>query len=359
MKIHLIVTQLEPAGAQKVAIDLANGLGERGHQVTVIFFFEKIPVTYALHSNVSIHILLSSGEFWKKLFWTLPALQRYWRKNRPDVALAFTHYANVYTALAGRWTNIPVIISHHNEWTTYNKAVQILDQYLQRNDWYAGIVSVSETTKKSFEPHYKSHPLDVVIYNSFESNRQPNQEELSSGGALKILNVGRLMPQKNQSFLISSLDPDMNVELLIVGEGPEKSRLEKLIEEKGLESKVHLLGKKSHAEILALLDQTDVFAMPSLFEGMSIALLEAIVSGVYTTVSDVPSQREAVSLENEIYGTVLPIDSTASWNEFFRSKSLEKPKKLWGSEIHFKMVRRYSRTEFIEKYEQVLKVALK
>lgn len=353
MKIHLVVTQLEPAGAQKVAIDLANGLGERGHIVTVIFFFEKVPVTYDLHPNVNIHILLGSGLFLNKLLGTLPKLIYYWKSNTPDVCLAFTHYANIYSALAGKKTGVPVIVSHHNERTTYNAVVRKVDQYLQKNGYYASIVYVSNTTGNSFAPFYRKQNHELVIYNSFESNHQFGSNPKRVTGPLKILNIGRLMPQKNQQFLVQSIDSEMDVELMIVGEGPEKKNLEELIRSKGLEGKVRLLGKKNHSEILTLLDEADVFAMPSLFEGMSIALLEAIVSGVFTVVSDVPSQREAVTCEGEIFGEVLPIDTPSRWNDFFKKLTLEKPESLWGTDLHTKLVSRYSKEKFVGKYEQL------
>jgi glycosyltransferase involved in cell wall biosynthesis len=228
-----------------------------------------------------------------------------------------------------------------------------VDQYLQKKGYYSGIVYVSKTTANSFAPFYKSQEHDLVIYNSFESNHQFGSKARKESGPLKILNIGRLMPQKNQNFLVQSIGPEMNVELMIVGEGPEKKNLEELIQSRGLEEKVRLLGKKNHAEILSLLDEADVFAMPSLFEGMSIALLEAIVSGVFTVVSDVPSQREAVTCDGEIFGKVLPIDTPSRWNEFFKKLSLEKPYKLIGSNLHAKLVSRYSKERFIGKYEQL------
>lgn len=353
MRIHLVVTQLEPAGAQKVAIDLANGLGKKGHQVTVIFFFEKVPVTYDLHSNVNIHILLESGSFFNKLLGTLPKLIAYWKINIPDVCLAFTHYANIYSALAGKQVGIPVIVSHHNERRTYNAIVRNVDQFLQKKGYYTGIVYVSQTTGDSFSSFYREQNHELVIYNSFESDYQFSSEAKRESEPLKILNIGRLMPQKNQQFLVQSIEPDMNVELMIVGEGPEKKNLEELIQSRGLDGKVKLLGKKKHSEILTLLDEADVFAMPSLFEGMSIALLEAIVSGVYTVVSDVSSQREAVSYEGEIFGEVLPIDSPSRWNDFFKKLSQAKPGKLRGSNLHTNLVSRYSKKKFVEKYEQL------
>ncbi|RIW12233.1 glycosyltransferase [Algoriphagus lacus] len=353
MKIHLIVTQLEPAGAQKVAIDLANGLAQRGHEVMVVFFFEKVPVTYRLEPNVSIKILLDSGKPLNKIFNTYFKLKEYWKTSPPDVCLAFTHYANIYAAICGKSLGIPVIVSHHNERTTYNPVVQKVDQFLQNNGWYAGIVYVSQTTKNSFQPFYKQQAIDEVIYNSFESDFDISRFQMDDTGPLRILNVGRLMPQKNQLFLVESISPDMNVKLSIVGEGPEEQKLRAKIKEKGIEAQVELLGKRDHSEILKMLSETHFFAMPSLFEGMSIALLEAIVLGVNTVVSDVPAQVEAVTIGGEIYGEILPINSSDVWKDFFKNQIQNKPKHLKGSKIHDKMVTRYLRSRFIDQFEQI------
>lgn len=96
-----------------------------------------------------------------------------------------------------------------------------------------------------------------------------------------ILTVGRLVPVKGQTYLIEAMarlvDRYPTLTLLIAGEGPCRNELEKRIEDLGLIGRVRLLGYRK--EVLRLYDTADVVVFPSLSEGTSLAIIEAMAAG--------------------------------------------------------------------------------
>jgi len=100
-----------------------------------------------------------------------------------------------------------------------------------------------------------------------------------------LLMVGRLDAQKNPMLLLGSLKRLVdggqdNFSLLVVGEGQLRTEMEETINQAGLSNRVRLLGLKSIDEVAELLHTADLFVMSSAYEGMPMAVIEALASGV-------------------------------------------------------------------------------
>jgi glycosyltransferase involved in cell wall biosynthesis len=98
-----------------------------------------------------------------------------------------------------------------------------------------------------------------------------------------VLCVAHMYPRKNISALIRIsrliIDRVPEAQIRVVGDGPERSRLQKLVDALGVQASVHLLGHLPHRELLREFSACDVFCLPSLQEGFGIAFLEAMASG--------------------------------------------------------------------------------
>lgn len=117
--------------------------------------------------------------------------------------------------------------------------------------------------------------------------------------ALRLIFVGRLHPEKNLATLLMQMKRAIvtgscEVELQVVGDGAQRSELERLSESLGLSGKIRWLGWRTKAEMPDLYRSADVFILPSLYEGMSNAVLEAMASGLPVIASDVPGNRALV-----------------------------------------------------------------
>jgi glycosyltransferase involved in cell wall biosynthesis len=128
-----------------------------------------------------------------------------------------------------------------------------------------------------------------------EINRAPAAEAIPR----RIISVARLSAEKGLDYLISAFRDVKNefpeAQLALVGEGAERERLEKLAADSGFYGAISFLGRRPHQEALAEIKKSEVFVLPSLGEGMGIALAEAQALGVpviATRVGGIPDVVE-------------------------------------------------------------------
>lgn len=143
--------------------------------------------------------------------------------------------------------------------------------------------------------------------------RQKTRKELGLDQELVIGNVGRLTEQKNQSFLIillkELLSREKNVKLVLIGDGEDKQKLEVLVSNNNLKENVLFVG--STPNVNAYMQAFDVFAFPSIYEGLGIVAVEAQTAGLFTICSkNVP--HEVKLTENCIF---LDLNDMDSWIE--------------------------------------------
>jgi glycosyltransferase involved in cell wall biosynthesis len=130
-----------------------------------------------------------------------------------------------------------------------------------------------------------------------ESGKQREKEK--GGRPSTILSNRNLQPIYNLPLLIRAIplilkeEPDTKV--LIAGEGPDRKRLEKEANDLRVTSSIQFLGRIPHEEMIDLLAHVDVYVSTSLFDGTSVSLLEAMGSGAFPVVTDIPANREWIA----------------------------------------------------------------
>ena len=141
--------------------------------------------------------------------------------------------------------------------------------------------------------------VDFSKFNSSDIDVAKKKQELGiKEGAKVILSVGELNENKNHEVVIRALAEikEKNFVYLIAGKGHLKDYLEKLIDDKGLQGNVKLLGYRT--DINELLKITDLFVFPSKREGLGLALVEAMASGVNCIASDNRGSRDLLKTES-------------------------------------------------------------
>lgn len=117
-------------------------------------------------------------------------------------------------------------------------------------------------------------------------------------GAFRVATVGRLDTSKDPDLLLSAVGKlaaeGANVELMFIGDGVLRGRLEQRMADEGLTGRVRFLGLRSAAEIARYLQAADCFALSSAYEGMPMALLEALGAGVPVVTTPVGEVRRVV-----------------------------------------------------------------
>lgn len=146
----------------------------------------------------------------------------------------------------------------------------------------------------------------IVIYNCVEPARYApvspevlarTRAELGLAPEARIiLSVGRLVVQKAQRHLIAAMQHVLrqvpHAVLLIAGGGPLRAELQAQVSALALGDRVRLLGPRG--DVPALYQMADLFAFPSLYEGLSVALVEALANALPAVVSDIPQNREVI-----------------------------------------------------------------
>ena len=140
--------------------------------------------------------------------------------------------------------------------------------------------------------------VDIVAF-------KPNQT-MPEAGPLRILCVGRLIERKGQRHLIDAVkrlvDETIDVQLDLVGTGDARSENEAHVARLGLKERVHFRGYVPREKIAEYYAAAHVFVLPSYNEGMSVALLEAMASGLPVVVTPTGGTRELV--ESQVNGFI-------------------------------------------------------
>jgi glycosyltransferase involved in cell wall biosynthesis len=110
-----------------------------------------------------------------------------------------------------------------------------------------------------------------------------------------LLAVGNLVPKKNHRLMIEALANLPGIDLVIVGEGPERSAIEALTLDRGLADRVRLLGHMPQDRLPDIYSAADLLLLPSLREGWPNVLLESMACGTPVVVSNFPSVADIVA----------------------------------------------------------------
>ncbi len=169
--------------------------------------------------------------------------------------------------------------------------------------------------------------------------RERVRKELELEGQFVLGNIGRFSRQKNHAFLIEIFEQVValcaNAALLLIGDGPLKEQVVSLVEQKKLNSKVHFLGYQE--KVSDFMQAMDLLVLPSLFEGLPVAGIEAQAAGLPCIVSTAVTEEMDVGLT-----TYLDLDSGSRvWAEkIMEMRNVDKREKNKYENIDMKSVER-------------------
>lgn len=279
MTIFLIIPTLKQGGAERVMAELANSFVDFDDVKKVhIVLLSNADDFYDLNSRIIIHRLgfENKGRLHKLYseFNTLFKLRRLLISQRPDAVLSFMEKYNAFTILASSFLGIKIFVSDRsNPLKNVSRQTEFLRVTLYR--YAAGIIAQTQIAKDVLKKKTKSTNIKVIPNPLRKVTRYPHIEREKI-----ILNVGRLVPEKGQKYLIEAFSAITNKgwKLIIVGDGPLKVKLESQILSLGLEDHVILAGAVKDVD--KWLAKASVFAFPSISEGFPNALAEAMSAGL-------------------------------------------------------------------------------
>jgi glycosyltransferase involved in cell wall biosynthesis len=290
IQIALVITELEVGGAERCLVNLAAGL-DRDRFAPVVYSLAPRPRD---QQQTLVRRLTGAGIPMQfvgvRKAWQFPTavrrLRRMLAEQRPDIVQTFLFHANVVGALAARVASEPRIV-HGMRVADPSRWRLLAERYVGARVDRSVCVShcVAEFyMKRGRVPSEKI----AVIPNGIDaaSYADVGGVDLTALGLAPnrqaIAYVGRLHSQKGLDWLLRLMPqvfsqiPD--VDLLLIGQGPERARLESIVASQGIDDRVHFAGWRS--DVREILRASRLLVLPSRWEGMPNVVLEAMATGL-------------------------------------------------------------------------------
>ncbi len=306
LRVCLLSKQFPPGvgGAETYAYELANGLGERGHDVDVYTQWVDSPDEEAdVHENVSVYRICGARR-------KLVTFETLWFSYTARRAIDFEQYDVVHGTMMPASTiavtpfndiDAPVVLTSHGTSIGETKAVALETpaDYLLKfffhpmnvaMDYVASrgadqVIAISDHAYEQLTTSYRLDEADVeMIPHGVDTDWfYPRDEQHPAVDEEKttLLYVGRLGARKGLDLALrafAEVDAE-DVEFLIAGTGRHEESLRELARELGIADRVRFLGYVPDEDLPVLYSSVDVFVLPSRYEGFGLVLLEAMACG--------------------------------------------------------------------------------
>jgi glycosyltransferase involved in cell wall biosynthesis len=305
-------------GAEALLVTFAAGLDRRRFDLHLISL-RQTPEQRLIRQVRALGVPVT--QLHQRNAYDLPALLAvvsYIRRHHIDIIHTHLLAADVMGRMAGWLTGHPVVSTIHNNRTDLDEEPR-RRQWLER--WTARLmgrrlVVVSELLREEITAWFGLPPERVLtIANGVDTerfrrgpdfDRAAVRRELTGGDYPLITNVARLTPQKAQHHLLDAaklvLAACPDVRFVLLGEGPLRPELEAQAAALGLSDRVIFAGFRP--DVPDILAASEVFVLSSLWEGMPVALLEAMAAGCAAVATDVGGVGQV--LRHEVTGLLVP-----------------------------------------------------
>lgn len=297
MKIINVITTIELGGAEVQLLQTTKNLRAQSIDVSVVFLKGKLDL-YSEFSKIGCELINLSN---LSLIRQIRFLRRFIGRQDQSIVHAHLSRSELLTYLATIFTNNFFVITRHNSEPFWPNAPRVISSFLSRlilNKASKVIVisnAVLDFLVLSNEIRADSLQKVYLIYYGFSNAKKALKRYKNSYKTVRVGTIARLEAQKDLETLlkaVSLLAKVCEVRLEIVGVGSQKTKLEKLSKEIGIEEVTRFIGKTT--EIEKFLSSLDVFVLPSKYEGFGAVLVEAMKVGVPIVASNTSSIPEVL-----------------------------------------------------------------
>ncbi len=378
-KVLYLITKSNFGGAQRYVFDLATGIPNNVYEPVVALGGNGILKEKLDEAGIRTIVIdkLERDISLIKEFSVFFALIKLFKKEKPDIVHLNSSKIGGLGSLAGRVAGVPNIIFTGHGWAfnenrnSFSKII-IFMLYIFTIMASDRTIAVSEKTKRQIiyrAPFLKKKM--PVIYNGMDRiNFVPKDDSRNhlysildnnnlDKNSIWVGSVGELHHIKGQSCLIEAFSglkesqKVSNIKLLIVGEGEEREKLEKLITERRLNKEVFLVGRVEDAR--RFLRAFDIFVFPSFSEAMPYALIEAGFAGLPVIASKVGGIPEIIEDKNS--GVLInPKDVYDMRDKMIDFIQHKEKREKFGQNLQKSVVEKFSKqrmlSDTIKAYEQ-------
>lgn len=353
MKLSFVTANLGSGGAERVTSLLANQFCQKGYDVEIIFFRDRL-IFYELDSRIKVVVIgeeCHSNAMWRKVLW----LRSYVKKTRPNVVIPFRVSVYCTTILSLLGVSVPIVASERIDPRIPDSYWTLLRRLLLP---FVSHLVVQTNYIKSYYPKFVQKKTTVIpnpvrdeVFHQIENGKLTidNEEKLN-----RIISVGRLYPQKNQKMMIRAFakvaDAFPDWQLVIYGEGPLRESLELIVESLEMKDRILLPGRTEH--VVDELRKSKIFCMSSDYEGMSNSMIEAICTGL-PVISTKVSGTEDLVKDGE-NGLLMEIRDEISLSRKMRSLMEDENMMKKMSYNSYCSGRRFRLETIVEQWEDVI-----
>jgi glycosyltransferase involved in cell wall biosynthesis len=306
--------------------DQAEALNQLGHQVIILsvdtrfrFYWRKWGIQCGMHNNIATFniflipyaLLFVIPKKIKDMFyaWQLNLLYKHAVKQYGTPDIIYSHYLqNTIKAIPlHQKYHIPIVAMEHWSQMAYIPIPKnIISTAKQAYASIDKLITVSSTLKDNIlrQVGFDSFVVPNMVGKEFHYTNPKKKKK----DTIQIITTGRLVPEKHFDMLIQAVTniSSIPLQLSIIGNGSEKLKLQQLVKKLQVADKVRLLGQKSKNEIVTLLQQSDIFVLPSQSETFGVAYIEALACGLPIIATDCGGPRDIVTKNN---GLLIPINN--------------------------------------------------
>jgi len=320
--------------------DLAKTMSKRGHKVHIICNLSTEKINE--NENIAMHIvkphLKESNQLPPSMIQNLRYITnciisgiRTIKEHNVDLIHANSFTPIVSGSILGYLTGRPIIpavldvvagdeLSGWSRWARFNNLPSyyaIIGKIFERVSLMMPVDiyhTISKTTMDDIL-RLRPHARIRVVYPGIDASAYLSNDNNEYGNY--ILFIGRLVYYKNLDVLIKAFGHVIkrlpNAKLIVVGDGPMKERWQEMASHVGAGDSISFVGNISTHEKIAYLKKCSALALPSIFEGFGLVILEAFALAKPVLVSDVRPFNEIVN--NGLDGYILPRDDPVVWSE--------------------------------------------
>lgn len=369
-KIFIFIPSFESGGVERNAVIVANGMLEKGYDVFVVYCrkidaqflklnkgvkkvkLNRLPYLPFIHERIvdAISSVLFGFFVLQKVVDNKSVMISF-QSNVVAIGLAKLLRVKVIVRLSNHYSNVEFEksklrkISEYLKKILYKRADVVIANSQELADDYSRVLGCP--VKVVYNPidieMVRGKSRDLIIDEIFMKKDRPI-----------VLGVGRLSIQKNFGFLIRSFAQSIkkvNAYLVIIGEGSERQKLEKLIKSLNLEGSVILMGHKDN--VFPYLKRSDIFVLSSLYEGMPNALIEAVALKIPSISTNIKTGPKEILLNGE-GGQLVEVNNIDDLRKAIVFRLLEQEVAQKAAENSFSQLDRFSTDGMISRYKNII-----
>lgn len=359
MKICNVILCLNAGGAENAATIISNYLCKK-HKLSFLLFVKRKnwPVFYKLNKKIkikdldlykkSVNIFSAISSNFKRIL----IIRKNIKKQNPDLVIAHCSREIVLTFLACFFMKKKIIGYIHSDPKKLIKEkskLWLIMTYVSFSLINHSIIFSRETRKQL---PFLAQKKSLIIPNVSSESKYVKKDYTQKN----IVMVGSLIDIKNHEFVIYNykkiINKFPNWKLLIIGDGPLKSHLKKIIIEEGLTKNIFLLGNKKN--IFNYYKKASIFLLSSVSEGMNLSLLEAIKYGMPIISSDCSISHKKIINHNQ-NGYLFKLNSNNQIQKYLiKLMKNEKIRKKFGKESIL-LSKQFRNKNILNKWDVLLK----